>query len=355
MTAARREVSVLMPVYNGARYLALAIESILNQTYPYFQLIVIDDGSTDETESILEQFKDPRILTLKQDHQGLIAALNKGLAAASGQYIARMDSDDISLPSRFASQVQFLDAHPDVGIVGTACHIIDGGGRLQHVQRWPSSDVHIRWALLLTSPFAHPTVMCRRDLLFDHHLAYDEAYTSAEDYDLWTRLLEHTHGANLDEPLLQYRTHGAGVTSRDRELQLKHHDDVALRTIRRRLPGVSITREQLADLRQIFVEEKKIVRTSSGMDLGEVFALYLSLLECSLHRETPSPGLRSAIREETVRVAQCMIRHAMIIGYGRLAWRLHQYNPWLPLRICEMGLKFAGRRLRKTWLELQAT
>ena len=200
-------VSVLMPVFNGEKYLAEAIESILNQTFDDFEFLIINDGSTDGSAAILERYRqrDQRIRVYDQSNQGLVASLNCGLELAQGEYVARMDADDISLPERLAKQVGFMEAHPDAGVCGTWVELI--GERTGEVWRYSTDDATIRCRLLFESALAHSTVIMRRELFVKTGLYYDSAYKHAEDYALWVKSAHCAKLANLPEMLLLYRLH----------------------------------------------------------------------------------------------------------------------------------------------------
>jgi glycosyltransferase involved in cell wall biosynthesis len=220
------KVTVLMPVYNEERYVSEAIESILTQTFTNFEFIIIDDGSTDGTPAILTEYarQDPRIIILRNEtNQGLIAALNRGLEAARGQYIARMDADDVSLPERLARQVAYLDQHPEVGVLGTNVAYIDAEGRLLNEGRpkdpQPLSPAMLQWLLLWRCAIYHPTVMLRQSILAETGLAYDPAFRHAEDRDLWTRLAPYTIIASLPEVLVYYRVLSTSVCRVHRQEQ----------------------------------------------------------------------------------------------------------------------------------------
>ncbi len=202
-------VSVVLPVYNGEKFLAEAVESILKQTYAEFELLAIDDGSTDRSSEILNgfQYSDSRVQIIKQPrNMGLIAALNTGCQRAKGEFIARMDADDICLPERFERQVAYLKANPQVGVVGSNLLNIDEYGVVGHVSHLPTSSGYLSWRMIFGSYLAHPSVMVRRDLLEALGYYRPEAHRF-EDYDLWMRILARTQVANLPEALLKYRTH----------------------------------------------------------------------------------------------------------------------------------------------------
>lgn len=210
-------VSVLLAVLNGEAHLEEALRSVLAQTFRDFECIIIDDGSTDGTARILEQFEreDGRIRVHSQPNRGLVASLNLGMKLAAGEYVARMDADDISLPDRFAVQVAYMDAQQQVGICGTWVETF-GSGR-SDIVRYPSDDGTIRSRLLFESAMAHSSVMLRRSMLERHGLAYDAHALHAEDYDLWVRASRHTILANIPAVLLRYRVHPQQVGSRYEE------------------------------------------------------------------------------------------------------------------------------------------
>lgn len=229
-------VSVLLPVHNGERYLRSSIESILRQTYKQIQLLVIDDGSTDRSRTIVNDFaaEDGRItLCPNGSNLGLIGSLNKGLGLATGEFVARQDADDISCPSRVERQIQFLQAHPEVGIIGSAMDCIDEKNRPLGHFRHPESDAAIRFGMLFDNVFIHTSVMFRRELLKRHELSYDPAFKHAEDYDLWTRILEITKGHNLEEALVQYRIHSDNVSHKNMTQQMRCADAISARQLQK--------------------------------------------------------------------------------------------------------------------------
>ncbi|MHB8170330.1 MAG: glycosyltransferase family 2 protein [Thermincolia bacterium] len=219
MISKNPKVTVLMPVYNGEKYLGQAIESILAQTFTDLELLIINDGSTDGSKEIIESYEDSRIrLVNNEGNLKLIATLNKGFELAQGEYIARMDCDDISLPDRLAKQVAFMEAHPQVGVCGTWAHKIDSSGKIVGKLKRPAGN-KLEKFLWCPSPIIHPTAIIRNTVF--KTLRYDQAYRDAEDYELWLRVSKVTKLYNLKEYLLLYRVHPASVTSVHRDVQLQ--------------------------------------------------------------------------------------------------------------------------------------
>jgi len=205
------KISILMPVYNGEKYLAEAINSILHQTYTNFEFIIINDGSNDRTAEIINSFNDPRIRVINNlTNLGLVVSLNTGINQSTCRYIARMDSDDISLPKRLEIQKKYLDDHQSVGIVGSRSRII--GENHGHSNKPIVDPVEIKTSLLFSTPLVHPSVMMRRDLLISNNLFYDVNFKNAEDYDLWSRASQCFDLANINEVLLLYRMHPKNIS-----------------------------------------------------------------------------------------------------------------------------------------------
>lgn len=204
-------VSVLLPVFNGARYLPGAIESILGQTYTDFELLIIDDGSSDDSIEVVRSYSDDRIFLYSNGfNEGLVKALNRGISLSRGEFVARMDCDDISHPRRLAEQVSFMDTHPRVALCGTWVKTF--GARAVTVRHF-ANDEEIRAGLVFESQLAHPSVMIRKEVLDTHGLHYDENYPSAEDYALWSAISTEYRLANVEKVLLFYRVHCRQVTA----------------------------------------------------------------------------------------------------------------------------------------------
>jgi glycosyltransferase involved in cell wall biosynthesis len=214
-TAHRVRVSVIMPVYNTETFLRPAVESILNQTYRDFEFIIVDDQSRDRCPEILRAYarRDQRIRLLRNPtNLKLSRTLNRAIEASRGEYLVRMDSDDVSEPDRIAKQVAYLDAHPEVGVAGGAMDIIDGQDRVIGVRRYFTTDQQIRAHLFRYSPFSHPTIVLRKTVLVQAGL-YDPAFNPAEDYELYFRLGRLAKFGNLPDTLLRYRVVPRSMTT----------------------------------------------------------------------------------------------------------------------------------------------
>ena len=208
------DVSVVMPVYNAGRYLRPAVESVLAQSFEDLELIAVDDGSKDQSLAVLREFeaKDRRVRLISRANTGIVGALNDGLAAAKGELVARMDSDDLSTPDRFEKQVGFLRGHPDHVLVGSQVMLMDSDGaslcpkRDTEYTHEAIDAAHLggRW------PLVHPTVMMRRDAV-EKVGAYRAKYQWLEDLDLFLRLAEVGKLASLKDVLLHYRLHTGSV------------------------------------------------------------------------------------------------------------------------------------------------
>lgn len=205
-------LSVILPVYNGERYIAKAIDSVLEQSYENFELIIINDGSTDTTAAVLDQYSDRRIRVITQENHGLVASLNRAIKVAEGAYIARHDADDWSDPYRLEKQISYLESHPNAVIVGSSIKVMDQSDRVLHEHRVLLNDAELRQELLVRSPFAHGSVIFKRKAALEAGL-YEKAYWPAEDYEFWLRLSAYGDLANIDEPLYFYREHPEGISS----------------------------------------------------------------------------------------------------------------------------------------------
>jgi glycosyltransferase involved in cell wall biosynthesis len=233
-------VTVLMPVHNGGPYLEEAMASIFRQTHSDFELLVVDDGSDDATPSILRACTDSRLSIIRNERNlGLIASLNEGLETARGEFVARMDADDVALPARLERQVDLLRRSPQTGLCGTWFRMI--GGTRSTIVKPPTRPDDMAARLFHESPLGHPTVMFRRALFEQHGLHYSADYPDAEDFELWTRVAQVTELANLPEVLLLYRQHDEQVSSRKEASQEDSVKKIVLRQLRRIYSNASPT------------------------------------------------------------------------------------------------------------------
>ena len=247
-------ITVLMPVYNAAPFVAAAITSILEQTFTDFELIIVNDGSTDGSSAVISAFLDPRIRTITQVNQGISAALNTGLALARGEFIARQDADDLSLPERLEKQVAYLRAHPDVGLLGTWATIIDKEGVQLDTLEHATDDDGIRFALLFDTPFVHASAMFRKSLINEIG-GYDPDTAIFEDHNLWSRMIQSTRGANIPEHLMKYRLVDSGLMQSTTQ-RIERIRTQRLRNLSMAFPNASV--ELLNDLSEFTLRHARI-------------------------------------------------------------------------------------------------
>lgn len=243
------KVSVLISVYNGEAHLQEAVESILGQTFSDFEFVIVDDGSTDSTWQILKAYaaQDARIVLIRNEKNiGLERSLNKGLALTQGEYIARQDADDVSLPHRLELQSHFLDIHPEVGALGTAVKIIDQQGASQDEDYLPVDHESIEALLLVNNFLHHSTLMTRRHLM-QTLKGYDESMRHAEDYDIWWRLSRISRLATMPDILLCRRIDDSPRISKlYREKQLQNALKISLKAVKESLGNNSTSLDEEA-------------------------------------------------------------------------------------------------------------
>jgi glycosyltransferase involved in cell wall biosynthesis len=249
------KISVLMPVYNGEKYLLPAIESILYQTFADFEFIIINDGSTDSSEAIIKSFSDPRIVYIKNEaNLKLAASLNRGLKMARGKYLARMDADDIARLERLQTQFDFMEKHLDIDLCGAWAKIIDS----EKILKMPTRPELIAPLLLFYPPLIHPSVFWRIESFNRYQLAYDESFSKSQDFELWSRAAKFLKITNLNKILLDYRV----TTEQIADFNKSDWRQNLLNTIRER------TIKEL--LPETTLEEKEIHRKiSNGIIAGE--------------------------------------------------------------------------------------
>jgi glycosyltransferase involved in cell wall biosynthesis len=266
------EVTVLMPVYNGEKYIADAIDSILAQTFTNFEFLIVDDGSTDRTPDIVATYAqaDARIKVVHKTNSGIVDALNIGLTLSAGKYIARMDADDIALNNRLQRQVKLLDDNASVVACGSS---FSKFGAKAGVVKMPKTDEQCRLFQLIGSCFAHPSVMLRAETLKNNDLRYLNEYLYAEDYKLWTDMSRHGSLINIQEPLLFYRIHSDQTGLNKAEKQRAVHLKIALENF-----SYAQIPLQAAKLKS-FLWPQSHGKYDVAVYIGRSFALICSLLK----------------------------------------------------------------------------
>jgi glycosyltransferase involved in cell wall biosynthesis len=246
------KVSVVMPAYNAAAYLDEAIRSILTQTFRDFEFIIVNDGSSDDTRSILDKYQklDSRIRVYHQENRGMISALNRGCRLAGGRYIARMDADDISCNNRLERQVEYIEKHPHIGILGSwIC--MEKNGSVAGTWRPPTGPKTLKWTLFFGVCVAHPSVLMRRRVI-EHLDFYRAEATHGEDVDLWLRASAITEFGNVPEVLLKYRVWEGSTSQVLRQPRRETHVRLLASFIKEYL-NVDPPIEAVAGLRQMRV------------------------------------------------------------------------------------------------------
>lgn len=217
-------VSIVMAAFNEERYLHESIKSILDQTYTNFEFIIINDGSTDQSENIILSYTDKRIVYVKNEKNlKLIDSLNKGLKLAKGKYITRMDADDISMNNRLEKQVAFMEATPEIGISGAQLTIF---GNSTGTMQFPLNHEEIQLYLLITSCFGNNVVIFRKSIMDQYQLFFEKGYLHSEDYKSWTKWTMLSKSANLSESLVKYRTHSNSVSIQYKSVQKETRDRI---------------------------------------------------------------------------------------------------------------------------------
>jgi len=340
------QVSVVIPVWNGERYLKESIDSILAQDFVDFELIIVDDGSTDTTGEIIARYAgDPRVRAHRQENQGLVTALNVGLELSRADLIARLDADDVARADRLSLQLAYLHGNLDVVAVGSSVELMDADGRTLGIRRYPVGKEMATRGLLGGCTLAHPAVMMRKAAVLKVG-TYRECFRHAEDYDLWLRLTDVGQVDNLPEALIRYRLHAQSVTKRHSARQ-NFAAKAALLLHRRRLSGER-------------VEDGLSSRPISYHDLA---ALNLSVTEQAdlavarlalLFADEASPAELEAALEWTWGLRKHLdrgqyVRHGLMPG----AWFLCSAKTGRPVRW--LARSFATEPLSACWMLLKLT
>ena len=315
MTNSKPRVTVLMPVYNGEKYMREAIDSILGQTYHDYEFVIINDGSTDGSVKIIQSYRDKRIRFIDNEKNiGISSTLNKGIELATGEYIVRMDSDDISLPTRIEKQVKFMDNYPEVGVCGTWIKYIGVPWRpwRSAIYKYTAKPRDIKARSLFNSGFAHPSVIMRRSLLEKFQLKYDPQHLDAEDYGLWQKCSFCFPLANIPEVLLVYRVHFESMTNSDKNIEFE--------TVQR------VNRLSIQNLDIGFSPEELLIYRNYPIDFKPEFLIkfhsWLQRLQKanSLKQVYPEPEFSQALSEEWF--SACCRSSGLGIKVWFIFWRM---------------------------------
>ena len=268
-------VSVILPVFNGEIYLTESIASILNQSYTNFELLIIDDASSDNSVDIIKSFNDKRIkLTVNDINQGQAICENNGIDNSRGKYIARLDQDDIMIQDRLKKQVNYLEENSDIAVLGSQYSCIDHNGNHLDEMLWPIGiGNNIYSCITGFSPVGHPGALIRKNV-FEQVGKYDPQYAPAEDYELWLRLLANGYRTdNLKESLTKYRKHGSQTSTLQRELLRKNHLNVFNQFFHSMVDN-ELSKKDLTEYLKIFHFKVKVNRKN----IRKIFFIYFSLL-----------------------------------------------------------------------------
>lgn len=273
------KVSIVMPVYNGEKYLKIAIDSILNQSFKDFEFIIIDDGSSDKSTEIIRLYNDERIVFIKNTiNMGLIFSLNLGLESAKGKYIARMDQDDKSYLNRIEEQVKYMDEHPEIILTSTNARLFNESG-FSYLLKKKITLEKLKTNLLFSNCIVHPSVMLRKDYLKDYNLNYDLEYKGIEDYGLWLKMsIQNAKLAIIPKVLLDYRINIGSITTNN----LKDLKDYIIRLSRifykeLNYANFEITNEEAKLHAELFLIE--MINQNFSYSIGQVENYFQKIVE----------------------------------------------------------------------------
>jgi glycosyltransferase involved in cell wall biosynthesis len=262
------EISVIMTVYNGGKFLREAVDSILNQTYQEFELIIIDDGSTDSTLQIINSYHDPRISLIENgQNRGQSYSRNLGIKESKGDYIAIMDADDIALPKRLEIQYEYLKSNTEISLCGSWIEVIGEEGDFKKIRKVPTENFEIKADLIFNCPIIHPTVMFVKKDFAENGFFYDEEFKYAQDMELWSRAMFKLNFTNIPLPLLKMRFGNSNsISFKNRNEQLFFGRKTINNTLRR-LKISDIVDE---GLNKRLIKKIKILKKISNQDKLEI-------------------------------------------------------------------------------------
>jgi hypothetical protein len=328
-------VSVVMSVYNDGKYVRDALESILGQSFTDFEFLIVDDGCTDNTRAIIAEYNDRRIrLIINEQNLGLAPSLNKAIRLSDAKYFARQDADDISLPDRLSREVDYLESHPEVALVGSPAIVIADNGEPRGF--WPvvTEDIDLKWGLLFMSSFVHSSIMARRSVV-EQAGCYTEDPQKAfvEDYELWCRINRISRSANLPVPLLKFRQNPTSVSARTRDEQIRQRDRIAQENIRWLLGASELEEGSWMRLKRFLLHPPGEDPKLDGWELREALS-FLESIHAAFCRKYQVP-----------RKAAIIHRHREYWLWARHAWALALRRDGKPGLRCRLAMMGAGLRL----------
>lgn len=292
----RPEISVIMSVHNGRDYVEQSIQSILNQTFTNFEFLILDDGSNDETTSILRKYilEDHRIVLFKNvENIGLTKSLNILLKSAKGRFLARIDADDVSHPNRLEKQRNYLLENPEIALLATNCDIVDKDFNYLYTHCPPSNPTALNWSLVFRNPFRHSTMMWNRNSIQGEEY-YDTNFVYTQDYDLWQRIGMSSRVAVLPESLASIRTHEKTIS----HLQVDTQDELVTQVVKRQIEfylGKKVSFEEAKRMRYMYVHRhsKQIeeMKKIPPKEFKKTIKLYLELAEVFRKNKTCDYGM----------------------------------------------------------------
>jgi len=325
------KISVILPVFNAQSYLRESIDSILSQSFQDFELIIINDGSTDQSLSIMKSYTDPRIRIIHQANAGLPISLNRGIAIAQGQYLARQDADDISLPERFSKQVAYLDANPQCALLGTWAQILVENALTERSLSHPHLNGDIQLKLPFFNCFVHSSVMIRKSILKNSGVyPEDPEKFPPEDYDLWLRIARNAEVANLPEMLLHYREVPSSISRTKLEIMQNRAELMSLLEIQSILPK-SIDADALKGLIKAMTSQRTDINRSQEILQHEW------LTKIAAYKKSRFPASAPAIE-------QSLLDCKRILSASHQKSRINRIASYLPFDIIPLL-----KRIKNQW------
>jgi glycosyltransferase involved in cell wall biosynthesis len=311
------KITVLMPAYNAAKYIGEAIASVLEQTFTDFELLIINDGSTDRTADIVRSFSDPRIVLVSQANKGVAAALNRGLTYAQAPYIARFDADDVCYPNRLKIQYDFITSYPEYSVIGSAADYVDADGHFIFTHH-PEGHLNeeIQQLKFSTCPFIHSSVIYRKEAIVKNGGYNEHAYTY-EDHFLWVNILKNEKACNLSQALIKVRLNPESITI-DEKWHTRKFRSIKYSTLKKR----SITAFEGKELFAI-----STTQNSSKIKEGAYYALCgKKFLVNNYQPEKARLNVVRAIGLHPFRLENYLLYTASYLPEKLIAW-LHKFSP----------------------------